>query len=180
MILEDLEKYYGKFPEHESKYVEENVMKLSAEEQQRFYTKLTESRSKRMGVPDLAALSKVLKEISGSKAKVYIWSVCNDCGAEYDYKFMTCPKCHLEGKHSSGYKVKKSDFPPTFKVIRWNQTTLQDDGKAQYCVSCQHTEKNYCRWFGEPNHTCSREEYEYCECKKCCAFHKRANQRAQK
>ena len=179
-MIERLINYYGRLGNEEQRFINENVMKLDDRQQNDFATALMSDCPSGKKAPDVAALNKALKSVAGTKARSYIWAVCNACGAEYDYKFMTCPKCFLAGKHSSGYKVRKSDFPPPIKVIRWNQTTLQDDGKVQYCVSCPIKENSYCRWFGEPEHTCAREEYEYCECKKCCAFHKRANEKVRK
>lgn len=70
-------------------------------------------------------------------------------------------------------RVSEAGIPA--KVIRWNQTTLDDDGKRQYCVTCLIRDKGFCLKFGDPDKQCSAQDFEYCECKKCCSFHKKLN-----
>lgn len=175
-MIQRLINYYGKLGDEEQRFITENVLKLDERAQNNFVTALMSDCPTGKKVPDVSAISKAFRSVAGNKARVYVWAVCDDCKTEYDYRFETCPTCFLAGKRSSGYKVRKSDCPPPFKVIRWNQTTLHDDGKAQYCVSCPTRQNScYCRWFGDPNHTCPASDYEYCECKKCCAIHKKGN-----
>lgn len=177
-MIQRLINYYGGLGDEEQRFIRENILKLDESVQNNFATALMSANPASGKKPDVAAISKAYKTVTGKAPRVYAWAVCNDCKAEYDYRFESCPKCHLAGKRSSGYKVRKSDFPPPMKVIRWNQTTLHDDGKRQYCVSCLNRDHGFCRWFGEPAYTCSQSDYEYCECKKCCAIHKKANARS--
>ena len=78
-------------------------------------------------------------------------------------------------KKSSGYKVRTSDSGIPAKVIRWNMTTLTDSGNCTSCVNCANKDRGFCLKFGDPEKQCSAQDFEYCECKKCCAFHKKAN-----
>lgn len=176
-MIQRLINYYGSLGEEEQRFIRENVLKLDEQSQNNFATTLMTSNPAGSKKPDMAAINKAYKTVTGKAPRVFIWAVCDDCKAEYDYRFLTCPKCYLAGKRSSGYKVKKSEFQPPMKIIRWNQTTLNDDGKAQYCVSCMNRDNGFCRWFGDPNHNCPASDFEYCECKKCCAIHKKGNER---
>lgn len=177
MLIDKLRDYYG-FPEQDqAEYITKRTAGMTEAQQNEIADKIIESRSKRFGFPDISVLAKYLND-AGKKTIGFYWAVCNDCKAEYDYRFESCPACHLAGKRSTGYKVRTSDYQPPAKVIRWNQTTLRPEPGKTYCVNCAHRDNNsYCRWFGDPEHTCAREEYEYCECKKCCVIHKKGNAR---
>ena len=180
MLIDKLRDYYG-FPSAEqADFIGKRTIGMPEAQQHAIAARIIESRAKRFGFPDISVLAKFLNDAGATKHKGFYWAVCDDCKAEYDYRFETCPKCLLAGKRSSGHKVKASDEAPGKNVIRWNQTTLRPDGKQKYCVECEHKDTSYCRWFGDPDHTCSREEYDYCECKKCCAVHKKANASALK
>ena len=176
-MIQRLINYYGGLGEEEQRFIREHVLKLDESVQNNFATTLMSNNPAGGKKPDVAAISKAYKTVTGKSPRNYMWAICDDCKAEYDYRFESCPKCHLNGKRSSGYKVRKSDFPPPFKVIRWNQTTFYDDGKGQYCFSCPNRDEGYCRWFGDPEHMCPTSDYEVCECKKCCAIHKKGNAR---
>lgn len=176
-MIQRLINYYGGLGEEEQRFIRENLLKLDEQIQNRFATTLMTQNPAGSKKPDMSDINKAYKAVTGKAPRVYIWAVCDDCKAEYDYRFERCPKCFIAGKRSSGYAVRKSEFPPPKSVIRWNQTTFHDDGKADYCVSCDKRDGGFCRWFGDPAHTCSSSDYEYCECKKCCAIHKKGNAR---
>ena len=209
MLIDKLRDYYG-FPEPDQvDYITKRTLGMTEAQQNEIAEKIIQSRQKRFGFPDISILARFLSEAGTKKHKCFYWAVCDDCKAEYDYRFESCPKCHLagkrssgykvrtsengipanvirwnqttfhpDGKRSSGYKVRTSDYQPPAKVIRWNQTTLRPEPGKTYCVNCANRDNNsYCRWFGNPEHTCAREEYEYCECKKCCVIHKKGNAR---
>ena len=152
MLIDKLRDYYG-FPEQDQvEFINKRTLGMTEAEQNAIAQKIIEGRSKRFGFPDISVLSKYLSEPGSKKHKGFYWAVCNDCKAEFDYRFIRCPKCHLAGKRSSGYKVLTSDDPPPRSVIRWNQTTFVDDKKMPYCVSCANRDTGYCRWFGDPKH----------------------------
>lgn len=181
MLIDKLREYYG-FPDaDQAEYINKRTHGMSENQQDEIADKIIQSRQKRFGFPDISILAKFLNDAGTKKHKGFYWAVCDDCKAEYDYRFVSCPKCYLAGKKSSGYKVRASETQPPAKVIRWNQTTFEDDGKRKYCVNCAVRDNNtYCRWFGDPDHTCAQGDYEYCECKKCCAEHKKVNAKALK
>lgn len=175
MLIDKLREYYG-FPETDQvEYINKRTAGMTEAQQNEIADKIIQSRQKRFGFPDISILAKFLNDAGTKKGRGFYWAICDDCGAEYDYRFERCPKCHLAGKRSSGYKVRTSEYQPPAKVIRWNMTTLHPEEGKKYCISCPNRDNGYCRWFGNPDHTCSSEEYEYCECKKCCSMHKKAN-----
>ena len=180
MLLNKLNDYYGIADADAIEYINKRTAGMTEAQQNEIAEKIIQSRQKRFGFPDISILAKFLNDAqSAKKGKGFYWSVCNDCKAEFDYRFVTCPKCYLAGKRSSGYKVRTSEYQPPAKVIRWNQTTLRPEPGKTYCVKCAVRDNNtYCRWFGNPDHTCQQSEYEYCECKKCCAIHKKGNAKA--
>jgi len=176
MLYDKLAEYYGDGDREQEQYVREAEKRLSVEKQMAVYNQIIEARGKRFGFPDISVLSKFTAPASAKGGEYkYVWSVCNDCNAEYDYKFIKCPRCHLSGKVSSGYRVRGSDIPPDNSVIRWNQTSLNSAPGERTCVTCEHRDVGYCRFFGNPDWQCSKSDYEYCECRQCCAIHKRAN-----
>ena len=175
MLINKLRDYYG-FPTHEElTYLDRTTKGMSEELQDDIASKIIESRPKSRGFPDISTLAKFLNDNKGKRKIGFYWAVCNDCGAEYDYRFIKCPACFQKGKTNTGYKVRTNDQGIPKSVIRWNQTTLEDDGKRQYCVSCEHKTSGFCLKFGDPDKQCSAQDFEYCACKKCCAFHKKMN-----
>lgn len=175
MLINKLRDYYG-FPDREQiEYISRGTQGMSEELQDDIAAKIIEARPKSRGFPDISILAKFLNDNRGKRVIRFYWSVCDDCGAEYDYRFSKCPACFQKGKSNSGYKVRVSEQGIPDKVIRWNQTTLNDDGKSTYCVSCDKKDHSFCFKFGDPDKSCSAQDFEYCECKKCCVFHKKAN-----
>lgn len=180
MLINKLRDYYG-FPDKEQiDYITRSTQGMSEELQDDIAARIIEARPKSRGFPDISYLAKFLNDSKGKRTINFYWSVCDDCGAEYDYRFMNCPACFQKGKRNSGYKVRTSDQGIPAKVIRWNQTTLEDDGKGTYCVSCMQRDKGFCPKFGDPDRSCSAQDFEYCECKKCCSFHKKQNAKVKK
>lgn len=175
MLLDKLREYYG-FPiAEQAEYINNHVKKMSEVEQDRIADKIIESHSKRFGFPDIAVLAKFLNGARNETHK-YFWAVCNSCKTEYDYSLNYCPKCFLDKRPKAewkGYGIKTSETAPGRNVIRYNLPVLQEG--ESWCVNCKSKEMSYCPWFGEPDHNCSSSDYEYCECKKCCAVHKKKN-----
>ena len=178
MLINKLRDYYG-FPDKEQiDYIDRAVQGMSDELQDDIASKIIEARPKARGFPDISYLARFLNDNKGKRTSNFYWAVCNDCKAEYDYRFIQCPVCFKAGKKNSGYKVRTSDLGIPAKVIRWNQTTLDDDGKRQYCVSCAIRDQGFCLKFGDPDKQCSPQDFEYCAFKKCWAFHKKVNAKA--
>ena len=176
MLYDKLAEYYGDGDREQEQYVREAEKRLSVEKQTAAYNQIIEARGKRFGFPDISVLSKFISPTTAKGGNYqYAWAVCNDCKAEYDYKFVTCPRCLLSGKSSSGYRVRGSDVPPGHNVIRWNQTSLNAEPNEKLCVNCEHRDNSYCRFFGNPDWQCTKSDFENCDCRQCCARHKRAN-----
>ena len=177
MLINKLRDYYGIPDKEQIDYIARTTKGMNENAQNDIASKIIETRPKSRGFPDIAFLAKYLNDSKGKRVIGFYWSICNDCGCEYDYKFITCPKCHLEGKKSSGYKVRQSDNPPPKnKVVRWNMPIIYPPSENKYCVNCEH-KTSFCFKFGNPDFQCSREDFEHCPCKECCAFHKKINGR---
>lgn len=175
MLINKLRDYYG-FPDKEQvEYITRATKDMTEELQDDIAIKIIESRPKKYGFPDIAAMAKFLNNNKSSKGMNFFWAVCNDCGCEYDYRFYHCPKCLGKAKWS-GYKVRVSETGIPAKVIRYNLTTLVDNGPYTSCVKCVHKDNGFCSKFGDPEKQCSAQDFEYCECKKCCVYHKKANE----
>ena len=175
MLIDKLREYYGFPGQEQSEYINKRTIGMPEAQQNEIAQKIIETRSKRFGFPDISILAKYFNDAGSKKPHGFYWSICNDCKTEYNYRFETCPKCYLAGKRSSGYKVRTSEDGIPAKVIRWNQTTLHPDKGNTYCINCEHRDTGYCRWFGNPDHECQQNEYEYCVCRRCCAIHKKGN-----
>lgn len=177
MLIDILREYYGIPDIQTSQFIAEKTKGMAEEKQNEIAERVKQKHSQRYGFPDIAVLSKYFDTVQVTTKKYY-WSVCNDCKAQFDYRFNTCPKCFLVGKKSSGYGVKVSDYQPPKSVIRWNQTSLNIQEKEHTCYDCDHKDEGFCKYFGRPDWQCNKTDYEYCPCKKCCAEHRRANEKA--
>lgn len=180
MLIDKLRDYYGIADADAVEYINKYTLGMTEAQQNEVAEKIIQSRQRRFGFPDISILAKFLNEGKAKKTIGFYWAVCDDCKAEYDYQFIKCPVCFKNGKRNSGFKVRTSDQGIPGKVIRWNMTTLDDDGKGTYCVSCAIRDIGYCRNFGDPNYMCNAQDFESCECRKCCVFHKKANERVKK
>ena len=174
-MLEKLQEIYGEFDENTKKWISENLKNLGEENEANYLRVLQEEHSKRQGKPDIRKLKIILEKITGKKAREFIWAVCLECGCEYDYSLPMCPDCYDKGFECRARAVKKSEFQPPAKVIRYNKTYLKGDKGEFICYSCIHKKHSFCPNFGNPNWNCKREEFEMCECKTCCGIAKRAN-----
>lgn len=176
-MLEKLEEVYSsQFDESEKKWILENLEKLDPEQQERYIQVIQEEHSRRKGKPDIRKMKLVLEKLTGKKAKIYYWGVCIECGCEYDYNLPLCPNCYANGFACRMKSVKVSEFQPPAKVIRYNKTFTSNKS----CYNCEHRNNSFCSNFGNPNWTCKREEFEYCECKQCCSKIKNQNREIEK
>lgn len=172
-MINAIKNYYGSLIEESEKWIIANCSNLTEEQTGNFKAKLFKEWGRPKGSPDIKILSKVLSEVTGNKPRVYYWAVCMECGCEYDYRLPMCPKCYEEGFECRRYAVKKSEFQPPAKVIRYNKTYIAENEPV--CYDCINREFSYCRNFGNYNWNCPREDFEMCKCKKCCGIAKRAN-----
>lgn len=174
MLIAKLRDYYG-FPDAEQmEFLNQRLKNIDEEKQDEIAQKIIESCSKRFGFPDISTLAKYIPVVAEKKRK-YFWSVCNDCKTEFDYSFRTCPVCEQNNKVSSGYSLKVSEFAPTEKVVRWNIPTEATLPGLVSCKKCSDRDGSYCRNFGNPDWTCSKSDFDYCNCKRCCLAYKKAN-----
>lgn len=175
MFINELEGCFGKLGDTEKQWVSENLERLEDTTKMNIMHELREHR----GTISIPVMQKVLEKVTGKKARSYFWAVCLECGCEYDYSLPMCPACFDKGLDCRAKAVKKSEFKPTSKVIKYNKQYMNGDKNEQTCFTCNHKKESYCSNFGNPDWTCHREEFEMCECKLCCGIAKKANRQLQ-
>lgn len=175
MFIDELREYYGLIDDEAKVYIEDRIGKYKEQEQvklkEEFIKKFPRNR-----FPDISSLSKFFDEHK-PKVTFYFWAVCLECGCEYDYNLPMCPACYDKGFDCRTKAVKKSEFKPTFKVIKYNKHYMNGDKNEPICFTCMHKKESYCAHFGNPDWQCHREEYEMCECKLCCGKAKAENRK---
>ena len=181
MLYDRLAEYYGDGDSEQEQYVKNAERKMDYDKQSELYSQIIEKHAKRYGFPDISFLSKMFGNATpqGGTYK-YFWAVCDDCKTEYDFNFNYCPKCFEMGKRNSGYKVKTSNTEYPKSVIRWNMPVLEAPEGIRTCTHCESRTSGYCRGFGNPDWQCSKSDFDYCECKQCCAFYRKVNQNAKR
>lgn len=175
MFINELEGCFGKLGDSEKQWVTENLERLDDASKMNIMHELREHR----GTISIPVMQKVLEKVTGKKARVYFWAVCLECGCEYDYSLPMCPACFDKGLDCRAKAVKKSEFKPTFKVIKYNKQYMNGEKGEQTCFTCDHKKESYCSNFGNPDWNCHREEFESCECKICCGIAKKVNRQLQ-
>lgn len=175
MFIDDVKEYYGQISEESQQIIKDVIDKYSKSEieslKNDFFKKFPLGQ---FPTPD--KLSAFFDEHK-PKAKTYYWAVCLECGCEYDYALPMCPECYDKGFDCRAKAVKKSEFKPTFKVIKYNKQYLNGAKGEPTCYTCVHKKESYCSHFGDSDWQCHREEYEMCECKLCCGKVKAENRK---
>ena len=179
MIINELEGFYGKATEDEKQWIAENLERLDSDLQGKFLSELHKIH-KDTKFPDISIMKNLLIRVTGKRPKQYIWAVCLECGCEYDYDLPMCPACYQKGLDCRAKAVKKSDFQPPMKVIRYNKPYMNGDKNEIVCFNCVHKNQSFCKNYGNPNWSCRREEFESCNCARCCAVAKRYNAELEK
>ena len=174
-VAERLEKFYGKIPENEKAWINDNIESLTDEQKGKFYQALTTVHEFKHGYPEITVMAEVYKKVMNKAPKTYLWADCLECGCEYDYNLPMCPACYENGLDCRAKAVRKSEFQPPMKVIRYNKPYQHGDKGETVCYNCVHKNNSFCRNFGNPNWNCKREDFENCPCARCCAIAKRLN-----
>jgi hypothetical protein len=174
MFVDELEGYFGTFGADEKGWINSNLESLGDDEKMNYVTALKNLHGKRDGVPSIQNLKIALEKVTGKKQTNYMWSVCLECGCEYDYRLPICPSCFEKGLECRAVSIRKSDFQPSLKVIKFNKTYL-GDGTEQTCYNCVHKSMSYCKHFGNPDWACR--ELQDCHCAHCCIVTKKANEK---
>ena len=172
-FIDSFKEQYGQISEDSEKLIMDVIGKYSQKEQEMLKSELFKAYTI---MPDTEKLAKFF-DSHKPKTKVYFWSVCLECGCEYDYSLPMCPKCYEQGLDCRAKAIKKSEFQPNPTVIKYNKTYLNGDPGEQTCFTCPNKKESYCKNFGNPDWMCHREEYEMCECKQCCGLLKSANRK---
>lgn len=178
-MIERIEYYYkAELGSEEKRWVLQNLSELTADECDKYIDELGRVHKRNKGCPDIEVMTKVLQKVKNIQP-TYFWSVCSECGCEYDYRLMICPKCYENGFRCTDKEVKVSLSAPDRNVVMYNKTFLNyvnDKGqKEMSCYDCEGREFSYCKNFGNPDWNCM--EYNNCKCKACCSIERRANSR---
>lgn len=175
MFIDDVKEYYGQIGEEATQIINDVITKYSKSEieglKSEFFKKFPAGQ-----FPDTEKLNLFFDEHK-PKAKTYYWAVCLECGCEYDYALPMCPECYDKGFDCRTKAVKKSEFKPTFKVIKYNKQYMNGAKGEPTCYTCLQKKESYCAHFGNAEWQCHKEEYEMCECKLCCAKAKSENRK---
>ena len=169
MFIEELRNCH-KIGAEEEQWISENVEGLDESQKLNFSRELQNYKEITINV-----LKNVLLAVTGKQSKGYYWAVCLECGCEYDYDLPMCPECYDRGFECRAKAVKKSEFQPPAKVIRYNKHYLNGDKGEKICYFCESKKESFCKHFGQSEWSCRREEFESCECRLCCAVEKKAN-----
>ena len=178
MVINELEGFYGKATEDEKQWIAVNLEKLDADLQNKFLAEL--HKIHKDGFPDISIMKNLLVRVTGKRPKQYVWAVCLECGCEYDYRLPMCPACFDNGLDCRAKSVKVSDFQSPMKVIKYNKQYLNGDKDETICFNCVHKNQSFCKNYGNPNWSCRREEFESCNCARCCAVAKKYNEELEK
>lgn len=178
MVINELEGFYGKATEDEKQWIAVNLEKLDADLQNKFLAELHKIHKE--GFPDISIMKNLLVRVTGKRPKQYVWAVCLECGCEYDYRLPMCPACFDNGLDCRAKSVKVSDFQSPMKVIKYNKQYLNGDKNETVCYNCVHKNQSFCKNYGNPNWSCRREEFESCNCARCCAVAKKYNEELEK
>lgn len=177
-MINELESRFGTATEEQKKWVAENLENLDEEQKEIFLRELNKSNNGKF--PEIAIMKSLLVRITGKRPKQYFWAVCLECGCEYNYDLPMCPACYEKGLDCRAKAIKKSDFQPPMKVIRYNKPYMNGDKGETVCFNCVHKNQSFCKDYGNPNWNCRREEFESCNCSRCCAVAKRYNAELEK
>ena len=172
-FIDSVKEKFGQINSESEQLINDAISKYSGKELEalkaEFFKTFTE-------LPDTEKLTLFFDNHKPAK-KTYYWSVCLECGCEYDYSLPMCPSCYDKGFDCRAKSVKVSEFKPNFNVIKYNKHYINGNSGEQTCYTCPNKKESYCTHFGNPDWTCHREEYEMCECKQCCASLKAANRK---
>lgn len=177
-MINELESRFGTATDEQKKWVAENLGNLEEEQKEIFLRELNKASNGKF--PDIPLMKNLMIRITGKRPKEYIWAVCLECGCEYDYGLPMCPACYDKGLDCRARAVKKSEFQPPMKVVKYNKQYLNGDKGETVCFNCVHKKQSFCKNYGNPNWTCRREEYESCNCARCCAVAKKINAELEK
>lgn len=163
---------YGRLSKEVKEYIAERQSIIPDEEQDSIVQKILRECKK---APDLSYIQNLLQGYEPKKSvKPYYWFVCMQCGTEYGGNMEMCPSCFDKGFKCTTVRVKESEEQPDLRnVIRYNKTYVGNDQTNKNCYSCEERTHGFCSHFGAIDYKCK--DFEYCNCKICCANERRIN-----
>lgn len=171
MFVDEVEGKHGKLGDLERQWISENLEKLADNEKLNILRELENYK-----VITLKVIKEVYTAVTGKKCNGYYWSVCLECGCEYDYSLPMCPACYEKKLECRARAIKTSEFQPPMKVVRYNKTFLKYENEHS-CFNCENRKESYCPHFGNPYYNCNSEELHSCGCNACCSALKSAQRK---
>lgn len=171
-MLDRIIKFYGSLGLEEKNYILQKSGELSEIEKQKYCKSLFNDCPARTGIPTVATLEEVYRQIKGQTENIYYWAVCKECGGEYDYKLLICPYCYNKGLECRARDVVMSRDKPHAKVVRFNKGFYKLTNEKT-CYECGDNFLSYCEHFGIPFYDCK--DFSECKCNACCSLHKKKN-----
>ena len=172
-FIDSIKEHYGQINEDSEKLIQDVISKYSEKEQETLKNLIFNDFTK---MPETEKLAKFF-DAHKPKTRIFYWSVCLECGCEYDYLLPMCPRCYENGLDCRVRAIKKSEFQPNFNVVKYNKLYINGEPGEQTCFNCPNKKESYCKNFGNPDWMCHREEFEMCECKLCCGKLKASNRK---
>lgn len=180
MFIDEVKKQYGQISEDTEQLINDVIGKYSKKEVEVLKNELFKTFTV---LPETEKLAKFF-DAHKPKVKIYYWCKCNDCGCEYDYKIPFCPSCERDEKHSSGYKIVKTEYEPAKKYIQLNKPWLTPfnymgnkdiHGECVFCKKVDKPQEAFCYHFGDPDYHCKYMgcDESSCKCSNCCSFYMR-------
>lgn len=175
-FIQKLINYYGNPSEQIVTYIQGNVTITDDEYCNNLVNYLTENCNKNFGFPDIASISKAVKAVPKTIQTKYCALKCNGCKKYYAINMTHCPYCWDKGKKVTEHSVYYREEPIVFVTYNKNITNskIAEDNKDTLCYDCKFKENSYCKYFGNPYYRCPREDFENCDCKKCCVSNKKS------
>ncbi len=116
-----------------------------------------------------------------TKNKLVAWTFCKVCHSTYPFDQLICVFCYNRAKEKPKENLLESAFAKSLEVRVGNEYPRNIKRlNIPYpvpghltCVNCMQTEKCFCEKFGNPYKNCSREDFDSCPCRQCCAKEKK-------
>lgn len=125
------------------------------------------------------------------KKQYVAWRYCTKCGTSYPATQVICYTCYRRANSKQTTNLLNSEFAKTLvtkcgesypkNFIRLNVDIPLSESTKKYLNGCGNcfecTEKAFCNNFGNPFYICSKQDWEYCKCKNCCAVFRKSMQK---
>lgn len=134
--------------------------------------------------------AETVEQKSGQKKNLVAWTFCRKCRSVYPSTQLICTFCYNREKEEPAGNLLCSSFAKSLETrcgenyprgMKRMNIDYPVPGELT-CVTCMQNEKCYCENFGRiPGEkkgftSCSREDFDSCPCRQCCARTKQFKQ----